>query len=402
MVGTCHNFRDEAKVQTSLLAVSEDGALRGWILNGDKEEETHQWRNLMVENNQMKRAKVQNTLEYSFPINFFESCEHIQEVEFSSPQLARIYNKNQLKQRLAPSQSSQSQYVAWRGGFSIQVKAARNRIIRGVRVHVGQNGPEVVPPHVTFGSRQFPFVDINRAKWVDIVFTAKESLEFNGKVNLTFAPSNHQDQRVIIEAIKVFGQSRRLIEAEAANESNSFLANQSQVIRNGPNTSDDIFDSKVIECYALCSNLITKPAKVCFRLEVSFCLLLVRFNSDLILKPIENQQSAPKVLKRLGNILTMSMLILKVFKVVLLCCHLVSDFLRNAICLLLIALIWILILIGVHFRQSFKKFSPLECIGRQHLESICQVLNVSISISALLQNLKDFSGSSYFLIKTFY
>ena len=58
LVGTCHNFRDEAKVQTSLLAVSEDGALRGWILNGDKEEETHQWRNLMIENNQMKRAKV--------------------------------------------------------------------------------------------------------------------------------------------------------------------------------------------------------------------------------------------------------------------------------------------------------------------------------------------------------
>ena len=217
-------------------------------------------------------TKVQNTLEYNFPINFFESCEHIQEVEFSSPQLARIYNKNQLKQRLAPSQSSQSQYVAWRGGFSIQIKAARNRIIRGVRVHLGQNGPEVVPPHVTFGSRQFPFVDINRAKWVDIVFTAKESLEFNGKVNLTFAPSNHQDQRVIVEAIKVFGQSKRLIEAEAANENNSFLANQSQVIRNGPITSDDIFDSKVIECYALCSNLITKPAKVGFQMSFFFLI----------------------------------------------------------------------------------------------------------------------------------
>ena len=221
----------------------------------------------MVKHHFESITKVQNTLEYSFPINFFESCEHIQEVEFSSPQLARIYNKNQLKQRLAPSQSSQSQYVAWRGGFSIQIKAARNRIIRGVRVHLGQNGPEVVPPHVTFGSRQFPFVDINRAKWVDIVFTAKESLEFNGKVNLTFAPSNHQDQRVIIEAIKVFGQSKRLIEAEAANENNSFLANQSQVIRNGPITSDDIFDSKVIECYALCSNLITKPAKVGFQMS---------------------------------------------------------------------------------------------------------------------------------------
>ena len=67
LVGTCHNFRDEAKVQTSLLAVSEDGALRGWILNGDKEEETHQWRNLMIENNQMKRAKVcfQNDIPYS-------------------------------------------------------------------------------------------------------------------------------------------------------------------------------------------------------------------------------------------------------------------------------------------------------------------------------------------------
>ena len=92
-------------------------------------------------------------------------------------------------------------------------------------------------------------------------------------MNLTFAPSNHQDQRVIIEAIKVFGQSKRLIEAEAANENNSFLANQSQVIRNGPITSDDIFDSKVIECYALCSNLITKPAKVGFQISFPFFLI---------------------------------------------------------------------------------------------------------------------------------
>ena len=73
LVGTCHNFRDEAKVQTSLLAVSEDGALRGWILNGDKEEETHQWRNLMIENNQMKRAKVR--FQIDIPYSSFSNRE---------------------------------------------------------------------------------------------------------------------------------------------------------------------------------------------------------------------------------------------------------------------------------------------------------------------------------------
>ena len=102
------------------------------------------------------------------------------------------------------------------------------------------------------------------------------------------------------------------------------------------------------------------------------------------------------MLKRHGNILITSMLISKVFKVALLYCHQVSDFLRSEICLLLIALTWNLILIGVHFRQLSRRFSLLECIGQQHLESTCQAPNASISISDLLQNLKDSLGSSYF------
>ena len=105
------------------------------------------------------------------------------------------------------------------------------------------------------------------------------------------------------------------------------------------------------------------------------------------------------MLKRHGNILITSMLILKVFKVVPLYCHLVSDFLKSEICLLLIALIWNLILIGVHSRQLSRRYSLLECIGRQHSESTCQALNALISISAWLPNLKDSSGSSYFIFK---
>ena len=102
------------------------------------------------------------------------------------------------------------------------------------------------------------------------------------------------------------------------------------------------------------------------------------------------------MLKRHGNILITSMLILKVFKVALPYCHLVSDFLKSEICLLLIALTWNLILIGVHSRQLSKRYSLLECIGRQHSESTCQAPNALISISAWLPNLKDFSGQSYF------
>ena len=103
------------------------------------------------------------------------------------------------------------------------------------------------------------------------------------------------------------------------------------------------------------------------------------------------------MLKRHGNILITSMLILKVFKVAPLYCHLVSDFLKSEICWLLIALTWNLILIGVHSRQLSKRYSLLECIGRQHSESTCQAPNALISISAWLPNLKDSSGSSYFI-----
>ena len=266
VVGTCHNFRDESKIQTSLLAVSEDGALRGWILTSEKEAETHLWRNIMVENNQTKKIKLEDENDEKFPINFFESCQHVNEVEFSSPQLARIYNKTQLKQRLAPSNSiSQTQYVAWRGGFSINIKTTRGDLIRGVRIHVGQNGSEVVPPSVSFGNRKFAFVDINRAKWVDIVFTAKETLEFNGKVTMNFAASTHQEQRVIIEAIKVFSQPRRTVES-GANAAASKTRSK-KIVRTGPQSLEDIVNSKLVECYAVCSNLITKQSKRTENLE---------------------------------------------------------------------------------------------------------------------------------------
>ena len=108
------------------------------------------------------------------------------------------------------------------------------------------------------------------------------------------------------------------------------------------------------------------------------------------------------MLKRHGNILIMSMLISKVFKVVLLCSHQVSDFLKNVICLSPIVLIWNLILIGAHFHQLSKKFSQLECIEQRHLESTCPAPNASISISGLLPNLKDSSGSSHFSFIEFY
>ena len=39
-----------------------------------------------------------------------------------------------------------------------------------------------MPPNVTFSKHTFVFIDVNRAKWVDVIFTAEETLEFNGTV----------------------------------------------------------------------------------------------------------------------------------------------------------------------------------------------------------------------------
>lgn len=101
LVGLVHNFRGEPK--TSLLAVCDDGALRGWIINSERKE-TNVWRSIMLANNCPARESGKKD-DVEFPITFFETCQAIQDVEFSSPQLARIYNKHQLKQRLGSNHS---------------------------------------------------------------------------------------------------------------------------------------------------------------------------------------------------------------------------------------------------------------------------------------------------------
>ena len=109
LVGTRHSFRDEdgSANQTSLLAVAEDGALRGWTLNAQKLAQTDVWKNVFESNRAEGKSsqKIKNPgLEY--PIDFFESCEAINDAEYTSPQLQRIYNKQQLRQRLAPSSNA--------------------------------------------------------------------------------------------------------------------------------------------------------------------------------------------------------------------------------------------------------------------------------------------------------
>ena len=155
----------------------------------------------------------------------------------------------------------------------MKIKAPRSTLIRGVRIHLGQNGHEVVPPSVSFGSRTFTFAEINRAKWVDVIFTAQETLDFAGSVELNFAPSQHHDQRVIVEALKVFGQSRTQVEKEAAE--NEKRANKC-VLRTGPRSSSDIMDSAIVECYAQCANLIIK-GRVSVAQSVKKCSLWTRF-----------------------------------------------------------------------------------------------------------------------------
>lgn len=111
LVGTRHSFRNEdgSASQTSLLAVAEDGALRGWTLNNLKSSETDVWKNVFEANRfESKSAQKIKISGVEYPIDFFESCDalNVNDYEYTSPQLQRIYNRQQLKQRLAPSSNS--------------------------------------------------------------------------------------------------------------------------------------------------------------------------------------------------------------------------------------------------------------------------------------------------------
>ena len=145
----------------------------------------------------------------TFPVDFFEHCSVMPEVEFGGNDLLQIYNTAQLKNRL----NSTGLYVVSTRttGFTMEItNNDANFVMAGFRVLLGTQDPLKGPSCVSILGRKVPTVT-TRPRWFDIPLTREESLRSDKKLSLHFGASqDHPDMVTMVDSIKIYGKTKEV------------------------------------------------------------------------------------------------------------------------------------------------------------------------------------------------
>ncbi|KAI5731537.1 hypothetical protein M8J77_011810 [Diaphorina citri] len=248
MVAINHNNR------TTLILLCEDGSLR---IYNDNPAETNFWLGpeLKATSNHtipkpLKRKKTAKSSKPSgsspiFPIDFFEHCTLLGDVEFSGKDLLQLYNAAQVKTRF----NTTGLYVVISKAvppITIEIKNSdSSMVITGVRVLLGAHDPTKSPRFIEVYNRTIT-VTSQRNRWYNIPLTREESLQSDKSLTLKFGCSGDIHGIQIIDSITVYGKSKDQFgwpdEAEdvtsinanaivptASSDSNSFLLKMNRV-----------------------------------------------------------------------------------------------------------------------------------------------------------------------------
>ena len=197
-----------------------------------------------------RQSSQQAGLLPTFPIDYFESCSTITDVEFGGVDVLQVYNVQQIKHRLQTT----SLYVANTKptGFELEVSNHdANQVIVGIRVMLGSQDTSRVPSYIELFGRRLPIgvggmdsrSNLTRGRWFELPLTRDESLAVGGatigvtgndkqKLVLTFGPSLDPGSVNIIDSVQVYGKSKEVFgwpedpeEAFSAIGSNASSAN---------------------------------------------------------------------------------------------------------------------------------------------------------------------------------
>nr|XP_037270039.1 E3 ubiquitin-protein ligase UBR4-like [Rhipicephalus microplus] len=147
-----------------------------------------------------------STVPVSFPVDFFEHCTAIQDVEFGGNDLLQVYNAQQVKHRL----NTTGMYVACTkpGGLTLEITNTDPTLVMvGVRVLVGSQDVQRAPSTVDLFGRSHALV-LTRPRWYDFPFTREESLGADKKISLFFGPSTDPSCVTMVDSVKVYGKSK--------------------------------------------------------------------------------------------------------------------------------------------------------------------------------------------------
>lgn len=215
--------------KTTIVVLCEDGSLQ--IFNAFNES-TNYWLNPMFNckqivdkqslvinacskakkskksNKKLLGSEVNSNREVSFPVDFFESTQQINDIEFGGNDLLQVYNSTQLKNRLF----GQTTYIACTkaNGFTLEItNNDPSMVVVGIRVLLGSQSVTQSPSYIELFDRYIN-IQLSRYRWFDIPFTKEETLIADRKFSIFFGPPNDASSTTYVDSVLVYGKSRDL------------------------------------------------------------------------------------------------------------------------------------------------------------------------------------------------
>ncbi|RWS17081.1 E3 ubiquitin-protein ligase UBR4-like protein [Dinothrombium tinctorium] len=214
------------EMRTTLILLCEDGSLRIYMAS----QETNYWLRPSINSSHLfpgtglgsttssykslrkkKSNKTRPSLSasnLSAPVDFFEHCTPLNDIEFGGNDVLHIYNTAQLKNRL----NTTGMYIASTkpGGFTIEVyNNDPSMVMVGVRILLGTQDINKAPSCIDLFERSVR-VYLTRSRWFDFPFTREESLSADKKLSIFFGASGDSSNVTMVDSIKVYGKTKEL------------------------------------------------------------------------------------------------------------------------------------------------------------------------------------------------
>ncbi|XP_054720473.1 E3 ubiquitin-protein ligase UBR4-like [Uloborus diversus] len=202
------------ELRTTLILLCEDGSLRIYMANQDQ---TNYWltpafqsTSASSSNKPLKKKKAAKSGRpvgsVSFPVDFFEHCTAMNDIEFGGNDVLQVYNTQQIKHRL----NTTGLYIASTkpAGFTIEVTNADNSMVMvGCRILVGNQDIQRAPSYIEIFGRSVQ-VNLTRNRWYDFPFSREESLTADKKLSIFFGASSDSSGVTMVDSIKIFGKTK--------------------------------------------------------------------------------------------------------------------------------------------------------------------------------------------------
>ena len=148
---------------------------------------------------------------YQFPIDYFENCQVMEDVEFGGNDYLQVYNRKQMKNRLKHAR----QFLAATKSTPITMEITNENsslLVAGLRVEVGGNqigNADWTPRYFEIFGRSVPVEPTSTSRWVDLPFTNEECLKSEKNVILTIGNSRDTSSGItIVNSVKVYGKAK--------------------------------------------------------------------------------------------------------------------------------------------------------------------------------------------------